>query len=71
MASCSLLIRSSDGRHEHATSLQNCERPILGVSADRIEHDVDVGQGVLEALLLQIDDAVGTEGLNVGNMVRG
>ena len=65
MASSFLLIRRGYGRDQNATGLENGEGSVLRVTADRVEHDINVGKYLLEPQLLHVNDPVRTQRLNV------
>ena len=69
MASSFLLIRRGYGRDQNAAGLQDGEGSVLRVAADRVEHDINVGQHLLEPRRLNVNDAVRTECLDVRDIL--
>ena len=52
------LVDLADQGDEHPAALEHAPRARLGVSAQRVEHHVDVAQLLLEALALVVDDGI-------------
>ena len=70
MASSFLLIGRGHGRDQNAAGLQDGEGSVLRLAADRVEHDINVGQYLLEPRLLHVNDPVRTKCLDVRDIVR-
>jgi hypothetical protein len=65
-----LLIRRGHGRDEKAAGLDDRERSILRIAADRVDHDINVLDYLLEPRTLHVNDSMCTECLNVRNIIR-
>src|SRR6185369_16495530 len=70
VASRLLLIGRSHGRDENATWLEDGKGPVLRLATDRVEHDIDVGEQLLEPRRVHVNDPVRPKRSDVREIVR-